>query len=61
MRALKDKGMEDLHAIRTRAQKLSAMGRIDANSYRRIMADINKLEATIIEAYELDPDGDEIG
>lgn len=61
MRALKDKGIEDLDAVRARAKKLHALGRIDEESMRRLIDVLHEAEAVIVNMTERDTYGEELG
>lgn len=61
MRALKDKGVEDVRAIIRRAQEMHAKERLGEDDLRRIIDAAYELEANIVNATEYDGYGQEIG
>lgn len=62
MRALKDKGIDDLNAVIMRNQKLAAMKRIPQSNADYVHAKLSQLVSYIIDTMiEYDNDGDEIG
>lgn len=61
MRALKDKGIEDVRAIIRRAREMHSKERLGEDDMRRIVDVANELEAVIVNSVEYDGNGDEIG
>lgn len=61
MRALKDKGLEDLNEVRKRARLMFAHDRIQEDELRRLEDVLNEAEAVIVNMSELDATGNEIG
>jgi hypothetical protein len=61
MRALKDKGVEDVRAIIRRAREMHSKERLGEDDMRRIVDSAYELEANIVNATEYDAYGNEIG
>lgn len=61
MRALKDKGIEDLQAIVARAKSLNAKDRWSDEDLRRLIDVAHEMEAVIVNGTEYDAEGNEIG